>query len=85
MTSHETSGHALSRLSDNCDLHIRVLSDGVKCNPITVEGFAFMWAGVRANYGIASGRVCYECKARLASELQSRISQLLQLVCFYRC
>ena len=46
----------------NCDLHIRVREDGYKSTPITVEGFAFMWAGVRATYGLKKGKVAYECK-----------------------
>ena len=46
----------------NCDLNIRVNDDGVKCCPITVEGFAFMWSGVRSNYGITKGKIAFEVK-----------------------
>ena len=48
--------------SDNSDLNLRVSEDGFQANPITVEGFGFMWAGARANYGVKSGKVCYEVK-----------------------
>ena len=30
--------------------------------PLTIEGFAFLWAGARASYGVTEGRVCYEMK-----------------------
>ena len=30
--------------------------------PITVEGFAFMWAGGRSNYGVAKGKVAFQVK-----------------------
>lgn len=46
----------------NCDLNMRVDDCGYKCSPITVEGFAFMWSGSRANFGVAKGKVSYETK-----------------------
>jgi len=46
----------------NSDLNLRISEDGFKANPITVEGFAFMWAGARANYGVTKGKVCFEVK-----------------------
>ncbi len=48
-------------VSVNADLNLRV-DEGCKCNPITVEGFAFMWAGARANYGVNKGKVAFEAK-----------------------
>lgn len=48
--------------ADNCDLNLRVQDDGLKAHPLTVEGFAFMWAGVRAMFGVKSGKVAYEVK-----------------------
>ena len=48
--------------SDNCDLNLRVDDSGFKCCPVTVEGFGFMWAGARTNYGVNKGKVGYEMK-----------------------
>ena len=47
---------------DNADLNLRIAEDGYVANPITVEGFGFMWAGARANYGVKKGKICYEVK-----------------------
>lgn len=30
--------------------------------PLTLEGFAYLWAGARASHGVIQGRVCYEMK-----------------------
>ena len=49
-------------LPDNADLNLRISKDGYVANPITVEGFGFMWAGARANFGVKKGKVCYEVK-----------------------
>ncbi|XP_041353228.1 heterogeneous nuclear ribonucleoprotein U-like protein 1 isoform X2 [Gigantopelta aegis] len=46
----------------NCDLTIRIDENGVKAHPLTVEGFAFMWAGARTMFGVNSGKVAYEVK-----------------------
>jgi heterogeneous nuclear ribonucleoprotein U-like protein 1 len=46
----------------NSDLNLRIQDNGIKANPITVEGFAFMWAGARATYGVSSGKVGFEVK-----------------------
>nr|KAG5689769.1 hypothetical protein BaRGS_031170 [Batillaria attramentaria] len=46
----------------NCDLNLRIKDEGVKAHPLTVEGFAFMWAGARAMFGVKSGKVAYEVK-----------------------
>ena len=48
----------------NADLNLRIGDGGCKCNPITVEGFAFMWAGARSNYGVNKGKVAFEVKVR---------------------
>lgn len=40
--------------------------EGLKAHPLTVEGFAFMWAGARAMYGVKSGKVAYEVKVSVA-------------------
>ncbi|EFX66877.1 hypothetical protein DAPPUDRAFT_262452 [Daphnia pulex] len=45
------------------DLNLTInKTDFVSGAPLTEAGFAYMWAGARANYGIVNGKVCYEVK-----------------------
>lgn len=53
--------------SDNSDLNLRIMEGGLKANPLTVEGFAMMWAGVRATNGVTSGKVAFEVKVSSTS------------------
>lgn len=50
------------RFADEADLNLRFNDRGIKAHPLTVGGFAYMWSGVRANYGVRSGKVAYEVK-----------------------
>ena len=54
---------------DIADLNLRVDEAGTKGTPISTEAFAFMWAGVRASFGVTKGKVCFEVKVCISHSL----------------
>ncbi|VDN98034.1 unnamed protein product [Rodentolepis nana] len=46
----------------NSDLSLVINQDCYSAKPMTDEGFALMWAGTRANYGVKSGKTFFEVK-----------------------
>lgn len=47
----------------NSDLNIEVVNNGFTIKPHSFNGFGYMWAGVRANYGINTGKVAFQMKS----------------------
>ena len=46
----------------NSDLSLKIEANGTKASPLTFDGFAFVWSGARATYGVNKGKVCFEVK-----------------------
>lgn len=51
-----------SNYTVNADLSLKVNENNLSASPFTEGGFAMMWTGVRATYGVKGGKVAYEVK-----------------------
>ncbi|XP_071490609.1 uncharacterized protein [Diadema antillarum] len=52
------------------DLNMKVGKDGYNACPLSMEGFAYMWAGVKATHGAKKGKVAFECKLETHADVR---------------
>ena len=45
----------------------QVTNQGYTAKPQSYHGFGYMWAGLRANYGVSAGKVAFQMKVRIPS------------------
>ena len=56
-------------LLDNSDLDLEInVQDMCSAKAMSKDGFAHLWAGVRATYGATKGKLCYEVTGKSLSE-----------------
>ncbi|PIK48230.1 putative heterogeneous nuclear ribonucleoprotein U isoform X3 [Apostichopus japonicus] len=48
--------------SDISDLNLKVAKDGYSAIPLTMDGFGFLWSGVKLTHGVSKGKICYQVK-----------------------
>lgn len=70
---------------DDSDLNLRFNDRGIKGHPLTVDGFAFMWGGVRATYGVTSGKVAYEVKVISNHSLHCMWISVCLMIALFTC
>lgn len=49
-------------ISDSADLHFVRSADGLTGRNLVKNDLCFMWCGAQSNFGVKSGKICYECK-----------------------
>lgn len=71
--------------ADNGDLHMKSLQfNRHAAEPDTADGFVTMWCGIRATYGVAFGRVAYQCRVQQFGSKKSLSSLCRFLQCCLR-
>lgn len=48
--------------TDISDLNLKVAKDGYSAIPLTMDGFGFLWSGVKLTHGVSKGKICYQVK-----------------------
>ncbi|XP_011674976.2 heterogeneous nuclear ribonucleoprotein U isoform X3 [Strongylocentrotus purpuratus] len=52
------------------DLNLKIGKDGYNICPLSMEGFAYMWGGVKATHGVNKGKVAFECKLESQADVR---------------
>nr|XP_054758638.1 heterogeneous nuclear ribonucleoprotein U-like protein 1 isoform X1 [Lytechinus pictus] len=52
------------------DLNLKIGKDGYNACPLSMEGFAYMWGGVKATHGVNKGKIGYECKLESQADVR---------------
>lgn len=54
----------------NSDLHLKIAADGLSGKPLEDEGFSYLLSGVRATWGVTTGKVYFECKVTALASVE---------------